>query len=133
MSRYDKITLWGAIIYSLVVIGSIAFKTYETGYFIPGFLTLIFQSLVLSMFYLGFKKKKRLFASLAIGWLTVISIDAISKLRILFPNFGENDTNYFMIGFLIGFVGTIGWALITYKAAIDIIRSSHQSNKISSR
>jgi hypothetical protein len=64
MSRYEKNTFTGTIVYAIVTIIFVAFSTYETGDPIPALITFILLFLLFGMFYLGFKKRKSIFAHL---------------------------------------------------------------------
>jgi len=130
MTKYQKVTLVGAVIYTLLTIMFTVFDTDETRDLIPTFvISSIFLFLLLGMFYLGFKKKKALFANLAVGWLAMSSIYSIYQFRSVFPTVEGENINYFIAGSIVSFVGMVVWTYFAFRAAFDITsRSSRQSN-----
>lgn len=125
MTKHEKITLVGAVIYTLLTIIFIAFDTNETMDLIPTFaIASVLLFLLLGMFYLGFKKKKAMFANLAASWLIMSCIHAIYKFRSTFPTGEGENINYFMAGSIVSFVGMVVWTYFAFRAAFDITRIS---------
>lgn len=126
MTKYEKIAFATCLIYVFGRIGMSIFEIFQKGQMLANHPALFLQlSWMTIVFYLGFKKKKLLFASLGVAWLFYWNVKAIYQIYSLSLHLNQEDGfNAILGGALFGQILLMLWTYFAFKALIETTKNS---------